>query len=551
MFDVRIHLDAARRWSSVDGGAATGSAFRGGALLEREALARYVAGTNDSGAFEATLDQLNGFFAVIRHTGRMLYAAVDHVRSVPLYYATAGERFLLSDDARWLEAKLGHTDRDPLATAEFLLTGYVTGGETLNPRINQLQAGEMLVVRDTDSGLAVSIRRYFEFVRTELLQAPAEELKRKLAARFDESVQRLLELANGRQLVIPLSGGYDSRLIAALVKRFGYERVRTFTYGRAGNAEAKISQDIARALEFEWTYVPYDPGRWRDWFATPERAEYFELAHGLTSVPHIQDWPAVWQLREQGLLDEDAIFVPGHTGDFISGGHTLAGFAPEETYAPEQYAQAVTQAHYRLWRPDAVLPDPEALCSRIWSRSTHEAPGPLSGLEAIALHDKWDWQERQAKFIVNSLRVYEYWGYDWWMPMWDKEFVRFWQNVPLQFRQDQMLYVEYVTEAFASVVDWDIQKAQRTDRDALPARLVAAIKGSPLLPKRLLRRLRNRVRGTAPYRSHPMAWFGLVPTDEFAAIYDGTQSINSLLGAYLVYGSWQAPEPIELEPRSR
>ena len=47
--------------------------------------------------------------------------------------------------------------------------------------------------------------------------------------------------------------------------------------------------------------------------------------------------------------------------------------------------------------------------------------------------EAWEWQERQAKFIVNSVRVYDFWGHDWWMPLWDAGFMRFWQGVPLEF----------------------------------------------------------------------------------------------------------------------
>ena len=37
--------------------------------------------------------------------------------------------------------------------------------------------------------------------------------------------------------------------------------------------------------------------------------------------------------------------------------------------------------------------------------------------------ESWDISERQPKFIVNSLRVYEYFGYEWWIPFWDKKFM--------------------------------------------------------------------------------------------------------------------------------
>lgn len=52
----------------------------------------------------------------------------------------------------------------------------------------------------------------------------------------------------------------------------------------------------------------------------------------------------------------------------------------------------------------------------------------------------WEWQERQAKFIVNSCRVYEFWGYDWRIPLWDSEMMDFWSRVPIELRIGKRLY---------------------------------------------------------------------------------------------------------------
>jgi asparagine synthetase B (glutamine-hydrolysing) len=51
--------------------------------------------------------------------------------------------------------------------------------------------------------------------------------------------------------------------------------------------------------------------------------------------------------------------------------------------------------------------------------------------------------ERVAKFIVNSVRVYEFFGYSWRMPLWDNELIGFFSQVPLKFRIDEYLYIKY------------------------------------------------------------------------------------------------------------
>ncbi len=47
---------------------------------------------------------------------------------------------------------------------------------------------------------------------------------------------------------------------------------------------------------------------------------YFDFASGLVSLPHIQDWPAVFFLKEKKIISGDAIFVPGISADLNTGG---------------------------------------------------------------------------------------------------------------------------------------------------------------------------------------------------------------------------------------
>ena len=374
-----------------------------------------------------TIQGLNGSFAVVIETDDYIFAAVDRLRSIPLFYGMNDNKFFLSDDANWIRDKVTDKRMDEIVTKEFLLTGYVTGSETLFSNVKQLQAGECLWVNKCDKSLDIKTHRYYRYIHNNFFNVSEEDLYPLMDQMLVNVFERLLESTKGRTLVIPLSGGLDSRLIVAMLKRLGRENVICFSYGRKGNWESEISRNVADKFGYPWEFVEYTRRKWYQWFQSEERSNYYQYADGLSSLAHIQDWPAVWELRKSGKLPDDAIFVPGHTGDFISGGHIPHNFANMQCVGKDDIVKAIWEKHYSLWD---------------WSKQTEEF-GPifkervLSNCPEMAIDTSegaanafecWEWQERQAKFIVNSCRVYEFWGYNWRIPLWDNEMMDFWER---------------------------------------------------------------------------------------------------------------------------
>src|SRR5699024_2673074 len=92
------------------------------------------------------LQKARGYFSIVHISNNTLFAAVDHIRSYPLFYGYKKSTFFISDNAEWVREHLGDKDKDELAKTEFKLAGYVTGPDTLYPNVKQLQAGEMLTL---------------------------------------------------------------------------------------------------------------------------------------------------------------------------------------------------------------------------------------------------------------------------------------------------------------------------------------------------------------------------------------------------------------------
>ena len=397
----------------------------------------------------AKLKHLNGFYAWVSNSDRELRAGVDHIRSRPLFYGQTNKTLYLSDDAEWVRKMVGDQDMNPIAREEFQLAGYVTGQDTLFANVKQLQAGECLIATRMDQGLRVQTHRYYRFLHAEPKTYNETKLRQALDQAAIRSIRSLIAYAEGRQIVVPLSGGYDSRLIVTLLKRLGYENILTFTYGVSGNRESKYSKQVADALGLRWHFVQYDEALWRKVWKSSERWEYQKWASGWTSIPHVQDWLAVKTLKSQGVLASECVFAPGHSGDFVAGSHIPIQAFEQSHFDIDNVTESLFTNHYAL----APIRNSERQ-KDFWEehiRTLLPEYGRAEPCHYADAYETWDWQERQAKFIANSVRVYEFFGYEWWMPLWDREFVQFWQTVPLTLRKGRVWYVTYVNSVYSKL----------------------------------------------------------------------------------------------------
>ncbi|GAA3904739.1 hypothetical protein GCM10022228_13680 [Halomonas cibimaris] len=396
-------------------------------------------------AFSQALTELNGFYAVVQQQPGKLFAAVDHIRSIPLFYGQRDATVFLSDEAEWVRQQVGDEVMDDLAREEFQLTGYVTGPDTLFPNVKQLQAGECLMITEHSNAPTVETQRYYRFLHTEPQDYDKALLEDQLDRIAVASIQRLIDHADGRQIVVPLSGGYDSRLIVSLLKRLGYENILTFTYGVPGNKESRYSKRVADALGLRWHFVEYSNELWRQAWESEARWQYQKWGSGWTSVAVVQDWLAVKIMKEKSVIDSDAVFVPGH-GGFVAGSHIPDAAFTGEALDLDDVCHALFQGHYNLAPADLFTTQVSSWKTRIKEKA--EATEIKTAWQYADAYEKWEWQERQAKFICNSVRVYEFFGYDWWMPLWDKEFVDFWQDVPLALRKHKAWCIGYIKKSY-------------------------------------------------------------------------------------------------------
>jgi asparagine synthase (glutamine-hydrolysing) len=507
-------------WAGVGNTRARGQAYdASGRLLRAGELAALFDALSDAGGWCGTSSGLNGCFAAVRVEQGDVKAAVDRLRTFPLFFASSEGEFAIGDNADAVgSAALRGSRVDAVSASEFCLTGYVTGSGTLIDGLKQICAGQCLF-RAASGDTEPRLESYYTFRHRSFYADEDDVLIDRLSGVHDRVFRRLVNDAAGRPIVVPLSGGYDSRLIGVMLRDLGYRDVLCYSYGVPGNWESRLSSELARYLGFRWTMVPYTGERWRRWQASPEFQNYFHAAGNYASIPHIQDWPAVFELNARGELPRESVFVPGHSGDFLAGSHIPRWYSTRKRIDRDEILQSIFDVHYSLW--DWTTAGAGNFRSEFIDR-IDEIIGPVidaSPDDAADMFECWDWSERQSKFIVNSVRVYEAFGYEWRLPLFDSELMDFWSRIPLAARVGRHLYFKFAAARQRLPVT-----PANTDHAAWVAASIGLVNrlGLHRLAKRAQRTLR-RLRYRRQYSGSDMAWFALVDPVEFRRRYTGRE----------------------------
>jgi asparagine synthase (glutamine-hydrolysing) len=411
--------------------------------------AALAATSGDEARVSALLTDLHGHFAVVASAPGWAVAAVDRIRSTPLFLAETAAGPLLGARAPRLVAAARLARIDPAAALSFAMAGYTIGTDTLYAGLSQLAPGEAVLFRGEGAPLR---RRYHRYAPWQVVPADRTRLRRQLAEATLAIIERLAAEAAGRTIAVPLSAGRDSRLIASALAHVGCRNVVCFAYGLAGNHEAVASERIAEKLGFPWRFFPYTHASQRALFASSLHRDFLAYADSCSAAPYIQDLAAIAGLRDAGFLPADALIVNGNTGDYLSGNHIAPALAEPRSDLDGVGRRRLIVAstlgkHFRLWDFLATA----ANDARIARRLEHEIEPIAAAIDdpetAHGVYEALEFENRQCKFVINGQRSYEFFGLDWRLPLWDDEYLAFWQAVPLERKANQALYRDMLVEA--------------------------------------------------------------------------------------------------------
>lgn len=389
---------------------------------------------------EIRIHDLYGSFALVLENEQELLLAVDLISSYPLFYGSVNDTIYISDDGSLIAEKLdaGLSEDNIL---EFLKTSYVTETETLFRNVYTLNPGT--IVRINKQKGSVEEKHWFNLDYKQSSEKPVGQLTSEFDSCLQNVFKDLINRLAGKTALIPLSGGCDSRTVAVYLKKLNYQNVVCFSYGRKDSWEAERSKKIAEYLGFPWYFTEYNAESWRSLFSSKDYELFLRFSCRGRSIGCLQALPAVLNIRNQGVVPDDSVVVPGHTLDVTMGSHLSEGM---NHWKKKKLIDKILADHY-------CLRDSQIENGSI-EKWTQLIPAEITGYEIINLYMNWEYRNRQAKFIANDVRAYEYAGYDYELPFWDKRVQQFVMDLPYELlsqRKFQYLFTKQVVDPIAGI----------------------------------------------------------------------------------------------------
>lgn len=436
IFHIELTNNKGKKWIRVKESYIKGFAYnKNNSLLGGGALLEYITNAYHANNLNDVLLELNGNFSCILNVGTKLYLISDKIRSYPLIYGkTKDGTWLIADSEHpFIENQMIRKPND-VSFAEFYSAGYVSGNYTLYKDVCTVDCGEYVIIGTQE---VAERTEYFKYITPKNFFIKDEHIEHAYQTLEKSFVRTLNSIEEGRQIVIPLSGGYDSRLIVCLCKKYKVKNVVCYTYGRQNSFEVSVSKQVADVLGFEWHFVEYTPDKFEESITSTEFAKFSNFSSNFNSIPHIQDFLALRELRHDEIIKKNAVVIPGFCGDLFGGSKV-----PKEVFEwkDKQFnlktiSELIFHHFYDL---NVLKPEWENFVLR---RIENEFKNYNIFDEDSFLnyYEQWCIQNRLSKYIINSLRVYEFFDMDWRIPLWDDEYAMAWYEVPWRNKSAQLL----------------------------------------------------------------------------------------------------------------
>ena len=275
----------------------------------------------------------------VRISSSSISVITDWAGSIPCFFANHPDGIVLSniEPCVVLGSHTSWSDLSESGLYGFLRLSHLLWDETVWKHIRQVTPDSEAIF--DLSGRAPTIRRLKSVQATDVRHglgrsALASELKQLNASLVGSS------LGSEKEIILPLSSGYDSRMIlaGALEAALPRELLRLKTYGPVGSIEVQAAERLAKIYNLDWEHVELDC----EFLSN----SYLTEIHGIFgSSLHMHGMYQLEFTREifaGGINRRDALFTSGFMTGVPAGQHgtrSLLEFGQSQLWTPESLRQ--------------------------------------------------------------------------------------------------------------------------------------------------------------------------------------------------------------------
>jgi len=401
----------------------------------------------NKGYIKRLIKGIDDHFGIIVISQNWSFAAVDCARTFPIFWKKTDNKIVLSPQAKCI-ADQYESPIDKNQLLAFQMSGYCIDEGTLWKGIKNINPGYFIFIKNIEN---FSLEKYFLYQPWSIINQPYSKYKEQLKVEIKKVLKNLINKANGRTIVVPLSAGLDSRLVASGLKDLNYNNVKCFSYGLKNNFESNASKIIAKKLEYNWEFVEINQSKAKNYYLSKKYKNFISNKVDGCAAISIQGLYAIDKLINDKYISNEDIIVNGNSGDFITGGHVPKIFDAsinnqDTNLLFNEIIEAHYTKHYVLW--DTLLSDKNKniIKAQLLLQIKKNIYNINNNFMPQGIAEFLEYENRQTKFVNNGQRIYEAYNLKWHLPLWDKSFMEFWSNVPLKFKNNQKLYKDVLNE---------------------------------------------------------------------------------------------------------
>lgn len=356
---------------------------------------------------------------------------------LPLFWGWREGDLIITDNAAATLAAIKGSDKVELRDVDkvALLEGILFDGplvdRTLFSQVKKMQVAEEV----TFDLVHKTLKRNWRWLPKIQVNPTMPHLEAKAEA--ERQVLRLkkkLEVFS-QGIVLPITGGLDSRMLAALVRSESQAPIYSYTFQRGWSFESWCAKKVAHQLGAEHSI--FNLGA--DCYKTVAR-DVVRLSGGMVTGMHTHGIYCCEQMLPEPQKQLPRMF--GFYGDPITGAMTETR---EEGLASSCH-QAILKKYRNSLFPEQINKYQDEILADLQQT---ESAFALSGSPQHCFHEFWKIQQRQNNLIthlfhyhrsVHGVRVIE--------PFIDQEFIDFFLGLPIELRFNRHLFKEVSAQLF-------------------------------------------------------------------------------------------------------